>query len=156
MIKNTRVEQLRALLVDQPPGVCVLVPWHPDRSQPILWLRGEVVNVGAAALILSGQPKPSPAHVCCHAPVVCHNGRCVQLEHLRWGTQAENMADRLEDGTHHRGERCPTAKLTESQVREILALRGAMLQREIAARYGVSPSLISLIHSREVWAHIVI
>jgi hypothetical protein len=48
------------------------------------------------------------------------------------------------------------AKLTEEQVLEIRALakEGAIRHIDIASRFGVSRSLISLIHSRNIWSHL--
>lgn len=54
-----------------------------------------------------------------------------------------------------RGERGGQSKLTESDVREIRRLHGeGMLQRDIAAQYGVSKQAISHIVRRTTWAHL--
>lgn len=71
--------------------------------------------------------------------------------HLSWKTHAENMADTLVHGTSTRGERHGYAKLTERDVREIVVLKGEMAQRVIGVRYGVSQSLVSLIHRGRAW-----
>lgn len=96
---------------------------------------------------------PTPKHEAAHS---CGNGRhgCVTKRHLSWKTRVENQADRIEHGTHNRGERHNFAKLTEKQVREILALKGVEKIKDTAARYGVSFNLISLINLGKVWRHI--
>lgn len=53
-----------------------------------------------------------------------------------------------------RGEKHGRSKLTETQVREILALRGIVTQRELAQRYGVALGTISCIHLGKKWGHI--
>jgi hypothetical protein len=53
-----------------------------------------------------------------------------------------------------RGEKAGTAKLTECQVREILALRGRMIQREIARRFRISRQTISDIWCGRSWRHV--
>jgi DNA-binding transcriptional regulator YiaG len=83
----------------------------------------------------------------------CRNKHCVNPEHLETGTQAENMADKIRDGTSTKGIKHPKAKLTEEQVRQIRARVGEK-QRVLAEEYGVSRETISLISSRKVWAHL--
>lgn len=71
---------------------------------------------------------------------------------LAYGTPAQNQLDRITHGTSNRGERCPTGKLTESDVRAIREMRrGGALHREIAARFGVARNTISVILSGTNW-----
>lgn len=71
---------------------------------------------------------------------------------LSYGTQKQNMADKLRDGTHHRGERAPAAKLKECQVREIFALRAkGRTQQWIADHIGVNRPAISKILLGQRW-----
>jgi hypothetical protein len=66
---------------------------------------------------------------------------------LAWETRIQNAADRLRDGTNIAGERHPDAKLTDAQVAEIRTryASGDVLQRELAAEYGVLQNHISRI-----------
>jgi len=54
------------------------------------------------------------------------------------------------------GALCPTAKLTEAQVREIHLLRmaGNVTHSQLAARFQVNQSTISRILSRKRWSHL--
>lgn len=99
---------------------------------------------------LAHGPAPSPKHEVAHN---CGKGLdgCVNPRHLRWDTHISNMADRLIHGTHGRGERCSLAKLTESDVREIRLLAPTMLQREIAAKFGVHRATVGAILSGKSW-----
>ena len=53
-----------------------------------------------------------------------------------------------------RGEAAATAILTEAAVRSILALRGRMIQREIARRFRVSRQTVSDIWCGRSWRHL--
>lgn len=96
-------------------------------------------------------PPPTPEHQAAHS---CGRGNlaCVTKGHLSWKTPKENQADRLEHGTHCRGERNGSAKLTEAQVLEIRSFKGQFTVRQIAEKYGVSQSTVAGIYSGDRWA----
>lgn len=98
-------------------------------------------------------PPPTPSHEAAHS---CGKGhlRCIAPGHLRWATKVENEADKLIHGTHQFGENNPVAKLTEDEVEMIRSLRGQIRQREIAARFGISQSSVSLIQRGINWRQI--
>jgi hypothetical protein len=98
-------------------------------------------------------PPPETNYDSAHS---CGNGHlgCVTKKHLSWKTRAENMADKVEHGTHHRGERSNTAKLTQANIIEIRSLQGVKTQTEIAAQFGISRAYVSEIHNRRKWAHL--
>lgn len=87
----------------------------------------------------------------CHS---CDNPRCVNPEHLRLGTAAENNSERATKGRNHvqRGESGNKAKLTEDQARAILA--DPRPYPEIAHAYGVATNTISSVKNRVSWAHL--
>lgn len=95
-------------------------------------------------------PPPTPKHEAAHS---CGNGHlgCVSPRHLRWATREENMADRLLHGGGNRGARHGMAKLSEDNVRAIRSMRGAASQLEIAKTFGISRTLVCLIHQRKRW-----
>lgn len=81
----------------------------------------------------------------------CDNRKCVNPAHLFLGTFDDNMADMVAKGRQAHGEKNFHAKLTKDQV---IAIRSSVgTQREIAARYSVSRSLISMIRSERIWRH---
>ena len=81
----------------------------------------------------------------------CRNKHCVNPEHLETGTQAENMADMIRDGTSNRGIKHPKAKLAEEQVRQI-RVRAGENQRLLGEEFGVHQRTISSIILRKSWA----
>ena len=75
----------------------------------------------------------------------CDNRRCINPEHLRIGTHAENMIDRSRKGRS-------TAMLTAGQVLEIRQKnKSGVGQTKLADEYGVSTGTISAICTRKTW-----
>ena len=112
------------------------------------WRGGKNEKVHRISWILSGNTIPE-GHVVRHK---CRNRHCCNPEHLETGTQAENNADKIRDGTSNRGVKNPTAKLTEDQVREIRAkYASGALQKSLAEEYGVTQRTISYIITRKNW-----
>ena len=83
----------------------------------------------------------------------CRNRNCVNPDHIETGTNAENCADKVRDGTDMKGEKHHKAKLTSEQVLEIRA-RAEENQRELAEEYVVSKSTIHYIIARRIWKHL--
>lgn len=66
---------------------------------------------------------------------------------LAWGTPVENHADKWTHGTARHGETHHNATLTDSQIAEIRSLKGRMLQREIADKFGITQGYVSELHA---------
>lgn len=74
---------------------------------------------------------------------------------LAWGSALDNAHDRAGHGTTARGERNGWARIDESKVLEVRALRkSGLLYREIEQIAGVSRWHARQIVTREVWAHV--
>lgn len=90
----------------------------------------------------------------------CDNPGCVNPDHLRLGTQADNVQDMIDRGRARggppRGERNASSKLTEAQVVDIRNryATGEVLQIELTKEFGVSQATISEIVRRRIWRHI--
>ena len=139
----------------------------PDENGCMIWLAGKFPNgygrfkvsgksmtVHRVSLILAeGEPSDGKLHAA-HAPGICHNRACVAPAHLRWATRKENEADKLEDGTHSRGEQSVLSKLTTDNVIEIRRLyeTGQWTQRQLSSRFGVTIPQISLIVNNKRWS----
>ena len=84
----------------------------------------------------------------------CDNPRCVNPQHLRLGTHADNTQDMLNKGRANPpvGTRSATCKLSESQVLEIRSMVGK--QRDIAAMYNIHQSVVSRIKGGKRWHHV--
>lgn len=113
-------------------------------------------------------PIPDGLFVCHH----CDNPPCVRPDHLFLGTQADNVRDKIAKGrqprgdAHYsrrtpdrvrRGDLHPLARLTASQVRSIRSehAAGGITMKALSRRYGVNPSVISVIIARKSWTHVI-
>jgi hypothetical protein len=145
--------------------------WHPvrdeldairstDTDDCIIWTRSQskgypkarigdrTVNLHRLLCEEANGPAPSNRHQATHS---CGRSLCLNKRHLRWGTPKQNAADKMLHGTNNDGSRNGAAKLDWQAVQEIRQAQG-IPQRALAARYGVSQALISLIRSGQVWA----
>lgn len=112
--------------------------------------KGVSIYVGRIICMeLFGQPDPD-----IEAAHSCGNGHlgCVNPKHLNWATRKENAADKIAHGRSSRGSKCSLAKITQSDVIKIRkAIKTGEMQRDIAARFRVSPQLVSAIKTGQCW-----
>lgn len=92
-------------------------------------------------------PKPSGAFVCHNDGDPLNNAAF----NIRYDTKAGNEADKLRHGTLIRGSESHFAKLTEAQVTEIRSMAGQATQTEIARKFGISQSNVSMIVNGVTW-----
>lgn len=92
----------------------------------------------------------------------CDNPSCIEPKHLFLGSHADNMRDAWVKGrktmsesflryanSAKPGEKNGRAKLTRQQVEEIRRCGGR--QKEVAAKFGVSKSAVSMIRTNQTW-----
>ncbi len=88
----------------------------------------------------------------------CHWNGCHGDNHvinLRWGTAADNTADKLRHGTQPKGEHASRAKLTADQVRAIRRrLAAGEEQIALGPEFGITQASVSAIWLRKSWRHI--
>ncbi len=87
----------------------------------------------------------------------CDNPLCVRPDHLFLGTQKENVADCIRKNRRDQvfGERNGSAKLTESDVRQIRRLLDlGHTATSLARRYSVHHVSISQIKLGKTWVHV--
>lgn len=102
-------------------------------------------------------PIPAGLHLLHKCDVPC----CINPDHLRPGTQAENVADMLTKGRecrdprpYHRGVGNPNNRITDDVVRAVLL--SDLPQPSAAEAFGISRAWVQRIRAREVWTHIAI
>jgi hypothetical protein len=93
---------------------------------------------------------------------LCDNPRCCNPDHLKPGTQKENIRDAIEKGRFRipesprlRGEGQVSAILREADISFIRAHgRGRLSQQTLAVAFGVSINTIRAVVYRRTWAHV--
>jgi hypothetical protein len=131
---------------------CLIWPFPSKSSKgyAMFWWEGRTRIVSRIVCELVYGPAPSAKHNALHT---CGKGdlACVNPRHIYWGTQKDNMADRLKHGTANRGERHGLSKLTENDVRQIRSLALTMTQRQIAKQFDLTFQAINDIVRRKNW-----
>lgn len=150
MVLSTRTSALETLrgLAAVETDECTLWPLGISNGYGSVYT-GDLITT-AHHLVCEWTHGPPPAGKP-HAAHHCGVRACVNPRHIRWATPKENAADRLIHGTHNRGERCGSNRLTEEQVRRIRSIRGVS-QRRIAEQFGVSEGAVHSIIIRKSWA----
>lgn len=92
---------------------------------------------------------PAPGNFALHSDR-CVSPSCVNPQHLRWGTNAENMGDMVRLGRQMRGEDHNKAKLTAEQAAFIRT--STLTQRELMEMFGLCSSAVSNIRRGIKWA----
>lgn len=135
--------KLLSLVLDPSSGYLVVCLRKDGRQRNY-----SVHRLVAAAFI---RPPTEGEHVC-HSDGDAMNNA---LENIRIDTPKGNGADMTRHGTRAIGQRHGCAKLTEPEVLRIRSMSASgMLQRDIAAGFGISIAAIKDIVQRRSWAHL--
>lgn len=130
-------------------GSCMVVTSHKQKTRYIHIGRGGKKNMALHRIICERRHGPHPDLVAMHS---CDNIRCINPDHLSFGTQKQNLQGMTDRGRRARGEQSGRSKLAEADVIEI---RGSTESQEaLASRFNVTQSAISNIKSRKRWRHI--
>jgi hypothetical protein len=134
---------------------CLLWPFGGlDEGYGALRFEGRFERAHRAMCRLAHGEPPKGRPYALHS---CGNGDagCVNPNHLRWGTQKENLADRDRHGRTLRGVLAPSSKLTEADVIMIRDRIGrGDTKMAVAADYGVSAPTIRAIVTGKTWTHV--
>ena len=86
------------------------------------------------------------------------NPRNNKLKNLAWGSQTDNMQDKIRNGNTYKpkGELHHNAKLTESQVRKIRKAykRYGKEHIKLAKKFGITGGMARQIGKRKRWTHV--
>lgn len=133
---------------------CIIWPYNTIKSgYGVVRYNGRNQPAHRVALMLSTNTEGNSGLVAAHDPIHCSSRLCVNPNHLRWATYAENTADREVSGTgFERGEQSLLSKLSASDVLAVRAHKGTYY--EIAELFGIDTSHVWRIRSRKSWSHI--
>lgn len=86
---------------------------------------------------------------------MCDNRKCINPDHLRAGTHADNCSDKVSKNRQARGEKIGNAKLTTEDILLIRRLlKSGFTRRYIARLFSVSGMCIGKIASGKTWSHV--
>jgi hypothetical protein len=127
---------------------------YPVNGYPYVRLRrnGRKVRKRVPVMVLEAFVCKRPKGLeCRHLDGVRANSN---VTNLAWGTSKENQQDKVRHGTSRNG-RHNAAKLTESQVLEVVSLkRQGVSAGDIAAKFGISKDNVWLITSGKTWSDV--
>jgi len=83
----------------------------------------------------------------------CDNSRCINPAHLKVGSHADNVQDRVDRDRSAKGEQNGRSKLTEADVKNIRA-DNTTPNVTMARIYHVDPKAIYDIRHRNTWKHV--
>lgn len=116
----------------------------------LLHYLGKKMKAPQVALILDGRERPEwPRNCTLHS---CDNRLCCNPAHLRWGSNAENVADAMARSRHSFGLRNGRSKLTPEMVRRIRS--GEKSCREFAEELGINRRTIQRAKTGKNWKQV--
>ena len=140
--------------------------WAKVKKTPGCWIWiGSKNNMGYGLIWVAEDQRNWPAHRVSwklrHGRLArricvlhrCDTPACVNPDHLFLGTKGDNSQDAATKGRMMHGERHAQARLTWAQVEAIRAeyVKGVFGFKKLGQKYGVSPSLVTLIVQRKIW-----
>lgn len=132
-----------------PSSECVLWPFTETDGYGTMRINRRHLQPHRYACILQNGEPQSPDLVARHT---CNVKRCVNPRHMLWGTDQDNMDDKVKTGNCTRGEEIIFSKLTAENV---LAIRASVNTHvALAKQYGVSVNSIMNVRRRFTWKHV--
>lgn len=119
-----------------------------------LYRDGKMYNRLVHRLVLESFVGPRPEGMECRHYPDDDKGNC-RLDNLSWATKVVNQRDRVEHGTHCRGERQGSSKLTDKQAEVIIGrVDAGESMMKVAREFGVSRTVISRIANGRTYRHL--
>lgn len=123
---------------------------HTGKGYGLFWNGKVSAPAHRYAWIIANGPPPDGMFVC-HR---CDNPKCVRVDHLFLGTNADNIADRTAKGRQAKGERSGGARLNPDLVRAIRARSKVDTYAVLAEKFGVSRNAVKYVVTGMSWDHV--
>lgn len=118
-----------------------------------IYYNGKTELVHRIVLTLAKGAPTEAKKYACHT---CDNPKCINPNHLYWGSQKINVQDCISKGRFdHKGVKNSKCILTEKQILEIKYDYTAFTLQNIAGKYNISVPHVSMIKNGKRWAHIL-
>lgn len=149
----SRIEWLEEHATHDDARKCLLWPFGKDHGHyPSIKMGNRYSNAHREMCRIAHGAPPTESHFAVHS---CDNKRCVNPNHLRWGTPAENVKEAFERGFIPKGENVSRAILTEELVRNARADRkSGMTYAELSRKYGIAKGAIWHAVKGSQWGHV--
>ena len=148
-----RVRTMRDLLRQSKrmPNGCI--EWQGPRNQKGY---GQVTSDhGRSAHRVAWTLVRGPVGASIHVLHSCDNPPCVNVDHLRLGSNADNVRDKVKRNRTRKGARHPMTRLSEEDVVRIRKLAaGGATYASLGRRFGLHRSNIKRICDGESWDHL--
>lgn len=131
---------------------CLIWPFaRSPNGYGMLLAEGKFITASRYMCVVAHGKPVSPKLQATHS---CGNGHigCMTPKHLRWRTAQQNAAEKVDHGTHHRGARNATCKLTEVQVLRLRSCQPGERLSDLAREFGVSLGAACDARARRTWA----
>lgn len=144
-------KRLKTYVLDIETGCHIWTKQVTDRGYPLIWFNNKMRRAHKIAYEFYKEPISGDL-VIRHQ---CHNRRCINVEHMILGTQADNIADAVKAGRNAKGSKNGHTHLTEADVikiRELIAT--GLASKTVAKMFNLSWSATSHIKHRKTWRHV--
>lgn len=112
---------------------------------PVTWYKGKIKY--AHRVIMDAKENEIVMHL-------CDTPRCVNPQHRKLATHAENSADMVKKKRQAVGESCGNSKLKDTQVITIRSYKGTFSSRKVAAMFNISKTNVLDIWNNKIWSHL--
>jgi hypothetical protein len=128
---------------------CIIYPYGLNsRGYGAIDIGGRKRAVHLVVCEIAHGPAPGKGY---HAAHNCGVPACCNPRHVRWATPKENMADKLQHGTHNRGTKHNLAKISEEDALKIRLLKGKVSAAKVGKQFGLSRSTVYEIFNHKIW-----